>query len=72
MLGLLCVAAAVIVVYKAAEMGNRQGWFWAMMAVGLGIINSMLVGTLLAGIITLVVMMLLMFIANIIHDPTKA
>lgn len=69
MFGIILIILVAGIVYKAAEMGNRNGAFWAAISV----LITLVWGTFLpfgfaAG---LVGSLLIMFICNLINDPSN-
>lgn len=69
MIGILLIIVAATVVYKAAEMGNRNGSLWAAISVAVSLIwGAFLPFGFAAG---LVGTLLIMFLCNLVKDPSQ-
>jgi len=67
-MGLLLTIMVAGIVYKAAEMGNRNGFWWATISVGITLVSGMFIP--LSFGVGLFGTLLIMFICNLISDPS--
>lgn len=69
MFGILMIVVAAVVVYKAAEMGNRSGPLWATISVAVTLLWGMFLPFGFAA--GLFGTLLIMLICNLINDPSQ-